>query len=113
MSNQESILKTGDWIKGTSHSGELVIGYIENLDIQGRTIKAKVVTSDNKAIEGKTIPLLGKQVKKIPSTIIKNKEQIHFLIDLALSTGDEEWFFELTSKLNSMRELAEGVDEIS
>ncbi|MDT9027272.1 MULTISPECIES: IDEAL domain-containing protein [Rossellomorea] len=109
MSNDQSILKTGDWIKGKSYSGELVIGYIENLDIQGETVKAKVVTSDNKTIEGKSIPLLSKQVKKIPAANVKNKEQIQYLIDLALATGDEEWFLELTAKLNSMRELAEGI----
>ncbi|MGM0852810.1 MAG: IDEAL domain-containing protein [Bacillota bacterium] len=108
MSNNQSILKTGDWIKGESHSGELIIGYIENLDIQGETVKAKVVTSDNKTIEGKSIPLLSKRVKKIPAANVKNKGQIHYLIDLALSTGDKEWFLELTSKLNSMRELAQG-----
>lgn len=45
----------------------------------------------------------------MPAAKVANKEQIHFLIDLALSTGDEEWFFELTSKLNSMRELVKGV----
>lgn len=109
MSNQPSILKTGDWVKGKLLSGELVIGYIENLDIESQTIKAKVVTSDNKTIEGKSIPMLNRQVKKIPDTHIKNKEQIQFLIDLALETGDEEWFIELTTKLNAMRELAQGV----
>ncbi|MCA1060521.1 IDEAL domain-containing protein [Rossellomorea aquimaris] len=109
MSNQPSILKTGDWIKGTLLTGELVIGYIENLDAKGNAVKAKIVTSDNKTIEGKTIPLLNRQIKKIPDTHIKNKEQIQFLIDLALETGDEEWFIELTTKLNSMRELAQGV----
>jgi uncharacterized protein YpiB (UPF0302 family) len=36
---------------------------------------------------------------------VTNKEQILFLIDLALSTGDEDWFNELSSKLNSMRQL--------
>lgn len=109
MSNQHSILKTGDWIKGKLLSGELVIGYIETLDIQSQTLKAKVVTSDNKTIEGKSLPLLNRQVTKIPSTPVKNKEQIQFLIDLALATGDQEWFLELTAKLNSMRELAEGI----
>lgn len=107
MSNHNSILKTGDWVKGKSREGELIIGYIENLE-EGM-IKTKVVSSDNKTIEGKIIPLQSKQVKKMPAVKVANKEQIHFLIDLALSTGDEEWFFELTSKLNSMRELVKDV----
>ncbi|WP_201712765.1 IDEAL domain-containing protein [Rossellomorea arthrocnemi] len=109
MSNQPSILKIGDWIKGRLLSGELVIGYIENLDIQGEGVKAKIVTSDNKTIEGKSLPLLNRQVNKIPEAHVKNKEQIQYLIDLALETGDEEWFLELTAKLNSIRKLVEGV----
>ncbi|UYG97564.1 IDEAL domain-containing protein [Cytobacillus firmus] len=107
MSNHNAILKTGDWVKGKSHEGELIIGYIENLE-EGM-IKTKVISSDNKTIEGKIIPLQSKQVKKMPAAKVANKEQIHFLIDLALSTGDEEWFFELTTKLNSMRELVKDV----
>ncbi|MFC7785326.1 MULTISPECIES: IDEAL domain-containing protein [unclassified Rossellomorea] len=109
MSNQQSILKIGDWVKGKLLTGELVIGYIENLDTKGGAVKAKIVTSDNKTIEGKSIPLLNRQVNKIPDAHVTNKEQIQFLIDLALETGDEEWFLELTATLNSMRELAEGV----
>lgn len=107
MSNHNAILKTGDWVKGKSHEGELIIGYIENLE-EG-IIKTKVISSDNKTIEGKIIPLQSKQVKKMPAAKVANKEQIHFLIDLALSTGDEEWFFELTTKLNSIRELVKDV----
>jgi hypothetical protein len=107
MSNNKAILKAGDWIKGKSREGELIVGYIETLE-EG-IIKTKVISSDNKTIEGKIIPLLSKQVKKMPAAKVANKEQIHFLIDLALSTGDEEWFFELTSKLNSMRELVKDI----
>lgn len=107
MSNHNAILKTGDWVKGKSREGELIIGYIENLE-EG-IIKTKVISSDNKTIEGKIIPLQSKQVKKMPAAKVANKEQIHFLIDLALSTGDEEWFFELSTKLNSMRELVKEV----
>ncbi|MBN8192913.1 IDEAL domain-containing protein [Bacillus sp. NTK074B] len=109
MSNEQGILKVGDWIKGTLLTGELIIGYVENLDNQGSAVKAKIVTSDNKTIEGRSLPLLNRQVNKIPDTHVKNKEQIQFLIDLALVTGDQEWFLELTAKLNAMRELAESV----
>jgi IDEAL domain len=102
MSN---ILTKGDWVKATSLDGELIIGYIENMDPEGTTVKAKVITSDNRKIEGSVIPLLAKDVKKLPHTKIANKEQIRFLIDLALSTGDEEWFLELSKKYNAMNEL--------
>lgn len=108
LSNNASIIKTGDWIKGESRDGELVIGYIESPLFDG-AVNVTVVNSDNKETVGKTIQMLSKRVKKLPDSMVTNREQILFQIDLALSTGDEEWFLELSSKLNSMRQLAEGV----
>ncbi|MDP4157247.1 MAG: IDEAL domain-containing protein, partial [Bacillota bacterium] len=54
-------------------------------------------------------PILSKNVRKLPLSKAVNKEQILFLIDLALSTGDEAWFIELSSKLNSIHQLVDGV----
>ncbi|WP_129691949.1 IDEAL domain-containing protein [Gottfriedia acidiceleris] len=107
--NKDSILKTGDWVKGNSIDGELVIGYIESLTILDEIVKVNVITSDNKTTVGKTINMQNKNVKKMPDSKVTNKEQIRFLIDLALATGDEDWFKELSSQLNSMRELVNGV----
>ncbi|MEH7095270.1 IDEAL domain-containing protein [Neobacillus vireti] len=98
------LLKTGDWVKGTSRGGELIMGYIESLDNPG-IVKVTVVTSDNNEIIGKKVSLLSERVKRLPVSNVSNKAQTQFLIDLALSTGDEEWFIELSSKLNSMNEL--------
>ncbi|PWW28335.1 IDEAL domain-containing protein [Cytobacillus oceanisediminis] len=109
LTNNNSILKVGDWIKGKSQKGELILGYIETLDILKGIVKVTVVTSDNQETIGKTIQMLSRRVKPLPESKVANKEQIHFLIDLALSTGDEEWFIELSSKLNSMKELVKGV----
>ncbi|WP_088070053.1 IDEAL domain-containing protein [Gottfriedia luciferensis] len=107
--NKDSILKTGDWVKGKSMDGELVIGYIESLSILDELVKVNVITSDNKTTVGKTIQMLNKNVKKMPYSKVANKEQLRFLIDLALSTGDEDWFNELSSQVNSMRQLVNGV----
>ncbi|MFJ8267686.1 IDEAL domain-containing protein [Peribacillus asahii] len=107
--NKDSILKAGDWVKGKSIDGELLIGYIESLAIQGGALKITVVTSDNEMTVGKTILMQSKDVKKLPESKVSNKEQIRFLIDLALSTGDEEWFIELSSQINSMRQLVDPI----
>lgn len=106
-----TILKPGDWIKGESLDGELIIGYIDSLlpDIPDGAVKVIVVTSDNNNKVGKTIPFLNKQVKVLPVSKVTNKSQILFLIDLALSTGDKEWFMELSKELNSMNQLAKAV----
>ncbi|WP_423797974.1 IDEAL domain-containing protein [Neobacillus sp. SAB-20_R2A] len=103
--NDRFSLKTGDWIKGTSWGGELILGFIESMDILEGVVKVTVIRSDNTETIGKTIPILSKQVKKLPVSTATNKEQTRFLIDLALSTGDEEWFMELSAKLNEMKQL--------
>lgn len=103
------MIKIGDWVKGESSNGELIIGFVESLSSVEGVVKVAVVTCDNKDIIGKTIALLSKKVKPLPAANVTNKEQILFLIDLALSTGDEEWFKELSSKLNSMRQLVHDV----
>jgi len=107
--NNETILKTGDWVKGKSADGELVIGYIDSLTNLDEIVKVNVITSDNKTTVGKTIHMRNKNVKKMPDSKVANKEQVRFLIDLALSTGDEDWFNELSSQLNSMKQLVNGV----
>ncbi|WP_026564978.1 hypothetical protein [Bacillus sp. UNC41MFS5] len=108
FSNNNTILKTGDWIKAESRDGELMIGYIDSLSSLG-VVKITVVTSDNNQTIGKTIPILSTRVKKLPVSNVTNKGQIEFLLDLALSTGDKEWFLVLSSELNAMKQLVNGV----
>jgi hypothetical protein len=109
FSNNHTILKTGDWIKAESRNGELIIGFIESLSSMEEVVKVTVVTSDNHQAVGKTIPILSHQLKKLPVSNVTNKAQIEFLLDLALSTGDREWFLTLSSELNAMKQLANGV----
>jgi hypothetical protein len=104
-----SFLKVGDWIKGKSRDGELIIGYVESLDVLDEKINATITSSDDVALVGKTIPMPTNGVKKLPEPQVKNKEQIQYLIDLALATGDQEWFMELSEQLKAMRELVKGV----
>jgi hypothetical protein len=105
LSNNHSILKTGDWVKGNSKDGALIIGYIESLDFTGGVVKVHVITSDNHETIGKTVSLSRNQIKGLPVSDVINKEQLLFLIDLALSTGDEDWFLQLSSQLNAIHQL--------
>ncbi|MBV7504925.1 IDEAL domain-containing protein [Bacillus sp. sid0103] len=109
FSTNNTILKTGDWIKAESGDGELIIGYIDSLSSLEGVVKVTVVTSDNNHTIGKTIPILSRRVKKLPVSNVTNKAQIEFLLDLALSTGDKEWFLALSSELNAMKQLVNGV----
>lgn len=108
--NDFPILEIGDWVKGNLLSGELIIGYIESLSNLEGVAKVKIVTSDNKDINGRTIAFLTNQLKRLPAANVTNKEQITFLIDLALSTGDKEWFNELSAKLQSINQLVKEVN---
>lgn len=104
------MLQTGDWVKGNLLSGELIIGYIDSLSNIEGVAKVTIVSSDNKDISGKTVALLTSQLKHLPAANVTNKEQILFQIDLALATGDEEWFKELTAKLHTINQLAKAVN---
>lgn len=108
--NHSSMLEIGDWVKGSLLSGELILGYIESLSNIEGVAKVTIVTSDNKDIIGRTIAFLTNKLKHLPAVNVTNKEQILFLIDLALSTGDEDWFNELSSKLHSITQLAKEVN---
>jgi hypothetical protein len=109
MSNNNAILCIGDWIKAKSRDGELIIGYVESFDLSEEMIMVTVTSSDDEELIGITIPILNTKVTRLPNSNVKNKEQILNLIDLALATGDEDWFLELSSKLNAIRELVESV----
>src|SRR4051795_8953674 len=105
MVNHNLLLKIGDWVKGESRDGQLIIGYIESLNNIEDLVTIKIVTSDKEETIGKSVQMFSYQVKSLPTATVNNKEQIRTLIDLALSTGDEEWFLELTAKLKSMEQL--------
>jgi len=105
MLNNISTLNISDWIKGSSQNGELIIGFIEKVDSFDGGVRVTVATSDNKETIGKTIQMSLKSVEKLPVSKLANEQELQFLIDLALSTEDEDWFIELSSKLNSIQPL--------
>nr|WP_274855712.1 IDEAL domain-containing protein [Bacillus methanolicus] len=94
-------LESGDWVKGKTRNGELIRGYIESVDYLQGIVKVHVIESDNKKTIGKTVGVLINWVEKLPVSTEINEEQILQLIDLALLTKDEQWFHDLSTKLNS------------
>jgi IDEAL domain len=106
MMMPDNRLEHGDWIKGKTRNGELIRGYIESIDFLHGIAKVHVVESDNKKIIGKTIGALINLIEKLPVSTEMNKEQIFQLIDLALLTKDEEWFIDLSTKLNSLGKVS-------
>ncbi|MGI2326925.1 IDEAL domain-containing protein [Planococcus sp. YIM B11945] len=100
LNDKKTILKISDWVKGISRHGELIIGFIDSINLDQEAVYLIVAESDNEELIGKTIPMSIKQVESIPQNDTKDVAQLEFLIDLALSTGDEAWFHELTAELN-------------
>jgi uncharacterized protein YpiB (UPF0302 family) len=104
INSNKTILKTSDWVKGISRHGELIIGFIDSMDLGKEAVNVVVVKSDNIELVGKTIPMSAKQVESVPAIGTRDAGQLEFLIDLALSTGDEEWFIELSAELNARKQ---------
>ncbi|WP_280772300.1 IDEAL domain-containing protein [Salipaludibacillus daqingensis] len=102
--NNISTLSKGDWVKGKPQNGELIIGFVERMGSLEGVVSVTVATSDKKDTVGKTIQMLTKNVEKLPEFQAETEEELQYLIDLALLTGDEDWFLELTSKLNKLRQ---------
>jgi hypothetical protein len=101
---KKDLLQVGDWVKGKLRDGELIHGYIESNDDVSDKVKIHIVSSDNIKAIGKTIETLSKWVEKLPLSLERENELLS-LIDLALVTGDREWFMELTNLLQSLKHV--------
>ncbi|WP_281862702.1 IDEAL domain-containing protein [Planomicrobium okeanokoites] len=100
----KAILKNNDWVKGISRHGEMIIGFVDSMSLEQEAVHVVVAESDNEELIGKTIPMHFNQVEVIPTATSKNAGELEFLIDLALSTGDKEWFEELSAELNEKKQ---------
>lgn len=98
--------ESGDWVKGKTRNGELIRGYIESVDFLQGIAKVHVVESDNKKTIGKQVGVLLNWIEKLPVSTEINEEQILQLIDLALLTKDEQWFNDLSVKLDSHKKAS-------
>ncbi|EIJ81370.1 hypothetical protein PB1_00455 [Bacillus methanolicus PB1] len=98
--------ESGDWVKGKTRNGELIRGYIESIDFLQGIVKVHVVESDNKKTIGKQVGVLINWIEKLPVSTEINEEQILQLIDLALLTKDEQWFNDLSVKLDSHKKAS-------
>src|SRR3954454_20953756 len=99
--------ETGDWVQGRSRDGELIHGYVENVDSNEGIVKVNVVDSDNEKAIGKSIWIVNRWTKGLPDLIISNESELLTLIDLALLSKDEQWFMELSAKLASIKKKPE------
>ncbi len=55
MMSNNPVLKVGDWVRGISVEGELILGYIESFDHVGEVVKVNVVKCDNRDTISRTM----------------------------------------------------------
>ena len=99
-----SVLNVGDWVKGKSMNGELIVGFVEYLSPLEEKVILTVAVSDNEELIGEAIKLPLQLVERAPVSDMKDRNLLLSLIDLALATGDKEWFDELSEELNSLKQ---------
>ncbi|MDA1516148.1 DNA alkylation repair protein, partial [Bacillus cereus group sp. TH40LC] len=48
MSNNNQVVKVGDWVRGISNEGEFIVGYIVSLDEAEDIVTVSIVKRDDK-----------------------------------------------------------------
>ncbi|WP_239614871.1 hypothetical protein [Cohnella mopanensis] len=95
-------VEISDWVLAKTKNGELIHGFVEDLDDQQGMATVYTVKSDNVESVGKPVVVRERWLRKLPDYSPHDSEAIRSLIDIALSTRDEHWFQELTSKMASI-----------
>lgn len=88
-----------DWVQARTDNGEFIHGFIETINQVQAIARIFVVKSDNEASVGKPVVVHVNVMKKLPDISYNEAEELESLIDIALSTWDEQWFNELSGKL--------------
>ncbi|MCD9024170.1 IDEAL domain-containing protein [Cohnella silvisoli] len=96
-------VEVSDWVQAKTNNGELIHGFIDAVDEAQRMANVIVVKSDNEESIGKPIAVREQWLRKLPEYAIEDEGSIQSLIDVALSTRDEQWFNELTEKLTTIQ----------
>jgi hypothetical protein len=104
----------GDWIRGRSRDGELIHGYIQEVDNIQNIMKVFVIKSDNEIIIEKSVWIFNKYAEKLALTSASpSEDELLPLIELALLTKDKEWFMELTEALKGSKKGMAGKENLA
>lgn len=92
-----------DWVQGRTKDGELIQGFITSMNDKQNISSVYVVQSDHDVAVGTTVAVLNSWIKEQPAMQALDYEgPIRDFIEMALATRDEEWFEELTERLNEV-----------
>jgi hypothetical protein len=97
-------VEISDWVQAKTKDGELIHGFVDAVDESQRMANVIVVKSDNEDSVGKPIAVREQWLRKLPDYVMEDVGLIQGLIDIALLAKDEQWFHELTMKLQSVQQ---------
>lgn len=90
-----------DWVHGKTGEGEMVYGFVEDVDFMQGLVTLYVVKSDHEERVGRSVSVRMASVKPVPESATSDIKHSSELIDLALLTRDKGWFMELTEGLGA------------
>lgn len=90
----------GSWVGGTTWNDERFIGYIEAFG-EDDTVQIRITQSDVTESVGEAVITSIYKVDRLRSAIRYEPAELRMLIDLALDSGDREWFAELAASLSA------------
>lgn len=96
-------IELGDWVQGNTSESAFIHGFVKSVDPMSDAVGIYVVASDRETAVGQTVGVSAKWVKKLPDHTPDQEEALRSMIDVALLANDEQWFRELTDKLNALR----------
>lgn len=109
--NREEQWIVGEWVRGKTKQGELIHGFVESIDSTGSTVRVYVVNCDNDLTVGKVVAIPANRVEVMQESSVFDEEQLSDLIDLALSTRDQEWFRELVATSKTLQKSSQGKEK--
>lgn len=109
--NRFKQLAVGDWVRGKTQNGELIIGFVEATDAEKGSIHVYVVHCDHEKAVGKVAVVHDSWVEPMGDSEVASEEQVRDLIDLALATRDRAWFMELVAQEKSLPKSARRSDQ--
>ncbi|BBI32162.1 hypothetical protein [Cohnella abietis] len=97
-------VEVSDWVQATTKNGEFIHGFVDAVDEQQGIANIFVVNSDNEESVGKPVAVRERLLRKLPAYVFEDTDAIQSLIDIALSTKDEQWFNELSEKWKDLQQ---------
>jgi hypothetical protein len=94
-------IQLGDWVSGTTVYDERIRGYVEMVNKNLGSVLVRVTQSDRENAVGRVAESLLNKLELLG--VDADEQAFQDLIDIALTTRDEEWFMELTSSLKALR----------